>query len=99
MFSARKRVLVAVVATLSMSTMVQADGGAAYNASGCAACHGVDGKATIPNYPNLAGQQAAYTVKQLKAFQAGTRKDPVMSPMANTAAGKEQVIAKWLEKQ
>ena len=39
----------------------------------CAACHGVEGKALIPNYPHLAGQNAAYLVKQLKAFKEGSR--------------------------
>ncbi|MEE1954610.1 c-type cytochrome [Aeromonas sp. 75A] len=46
----------------------------------CAACHGVEGKAMIPNYPHLAGQNAAYLVKQLKAFKDGTRKEPLMDP-------------------
>lgn len=34
----------------------------------------------IPNYPHLAGQNAAYLVKQLKAFKDGTRKEPLMDP-------------------
>ncbi|MFL9628647.1 c-type cytochrome [Aeromonas jandaei] len=46
----------------------------------CAACHGVEGKALIPNYPHLAGQNAAYLVKQLKAFKDGSRKEPLMVP-------------------
>jgi len=49
----------------------------------CAACHGAAGISAIPMYPNLAGQKAIYTVKQLKAFKSGTRKDPVMAPMAS----------------
>ena len=46
----------------------------------CAACHGVEGRALIPNYPHLAGQNAAYLVKQLKAFKDGSRKEPLMVP-------------------
>ncbi|MDM5068301.1 c-type cytochrome [Aeromonas salmonicida] len=46
----------------------------------CAACHGVEGKALIPNYPHLASQNAAYLVKQLKAFKDGSRKEPLMLP-------------------
>ncbi|MFM5760483.1 c-type cytochrome [Aeromonas hydrophila] len=46
----------------------------------CAACHGVEGKALIPSYPHLAGQNAAYLVKQLKAFKDGSRKEPLMVP-------------------
>ena len=48
----------------------------------CAACHGINGISTAPMYPNLAGQKEQYIVKQLKAFKAGTRKDPIMGPMA-----------------
>ena len=46
----------------------------------CAACHGVEGKALIPNYPHLAGQNAAYLVKQLKALKDGSRQEPLMVP-------------------
>lgn len=53
----------------------------------CAGCHGSDGKGASSGigiseeFPNLAGQKAAYLLKQLKAFKAGTRKDPNMEPM------------------
>jgi cytochrome c553 len=33
-------------------------------------------------WPNLAGQQPGYLVKQLRAFRDGTRSDPMMTPMA-----------------
>jgi cytochrome c553 len=46
----------------------------------CAACHGVDGNSLSPDWPNLAGQHATYTSKQLADFKAGkTRTDPVMA--------------------
>ncbi len=48
----------------------------------CAACHGKDGMATMPEYPNLAGQNAAYLEKSLEAYRDGSRGDPVMGPMA-----------------
>ena len=48
----------------------------------CAGCHGTAGVSAVPIYPNLAGQKAQYVEKQLKAFRDGTRKDPLMSPMA-----------------
>ncbi len=48
----------------------------------CAACHGSNGIGIADNYPNLAGQQTDYIVKQLKSFKDGSRKDPVMAPMA-----------------
>jgi cytochrome c553 len=48
----------------------------------CAACHGPDGNSVNPEWPSLAGQHAAYTIEQLKAFQEGERRDDLMSPMA-----------------
>ncbi len=45
----------------------------------CSRCHGEDGNAS-GQYPNLAGQQAAYTVKQLMDFKSGARKNTQMSP-------------------
>ena len=39
-------------------------------AATCAACHGIDGNSLNPEWPSLAGQHPAYTVKQLKAFRA-----------------------------
>jgi cytochrome c553 len=39
----------------------------------CAACHGANGKAMIPMYPNLAGQNEAYLVEALKAYKGKTR--------------------------
>ena len=48
----------------------------------CAACHGAVGISPNTAWPNLANQQLAYLVKQMKAFRDGERKDPWMSPMA-----------------
>ncbi len=48
----------------------------------CQICHGKGGRSTNPLYPVLAGQHAQYIIKQLKAFQSGTRKDPIMNGMA-----------------
>ena len=53
-------------------------------ARACQVCHGKGGQSTNPTYPVLAGQHAKYIVKQLKAFKAGTRKDPIMNGMAST---------------
>jgi len=48
----------------------------------CAACHGHNGIGIIPLYPNLAGQKRDYLIAQLQAFRDGSRKNPIMSPMA-----------------
>ncbi len=51
-------------------------------AKACQVCHGKGGHSTKPTYPILAGQHAQYIQKQLRAFKAGTRKDPIMNGMA-----------------
>ena len=48
----------------------------------CAACHGVDGNSITAEWPSLAGQHAAYTVRQLRAYQSGERDDVLMSNFA-----------------
>jgi cytochrome c553 len=88
--------VVLVASSLILASSVFAGGKEDYTNAGCAACHGADGIAIAPNYPNLAGQQAAYIVKQLKDFQSGARKDPTMTAMAGLVAGKEQAIADYL---
>ena len=51
-----------------------------------AACHGTDGKATGPIYPNLAGQNAAYLESALKAYREGQRGGGMSAIMAPQAA-------------
>jgi cytochrome c553 len=48
----------------------------------CAGCHGVGGKSSNAQFPNLAAQQESYIVAQLKAFKSGNRKNPTMEAMA-----------------
>ncbi len=99
MISIRRKILIMMTVVVSISSLVQAGGKEAYDNAGCAGCHGATGKSMIPLYPRLNGQNAAYIVKQLKDFQSGVRKDPVMSAMAKMAVGKEQEIANYLANQ
>jgi cytochrome c553 len=46
--------------------------------SNCAACHGADGNSPDPQFPELAGQNPAYTFWQLWAFKEATRRSDVM---------------------
>jgi cytochrome c553 len=48
----------------------------------CTACHGPEGNSANPLWPNIAGQNAPYTVAQLKAFKEGMRQDPLMTSQA-----------------
>ena len=52
----------------------------------CAACHGAKGKAVMPNYPNLAGQNEAYLVSALKAYRSKERNGGMASVMQMQAA-------------
>lgn len=46
----------------------------------CASCHGADGASGIvPDYPNLAGQNARYLLAQMQMIQSGERVAPLMA--------------------
>lgn len=47
----------------------------------CQACHGVNGNSVTPEWPVLAGQNAAYMKDQIAAFRDGRRTNVVMQPM------------------
>lgn len=52
----------------------------------CAACHGADGIAVIPGYPNLKGQNEQYIVTAIKAYKNKERNGglaPVMQAQAS----------------
>jgi cytochrome c553 len=55
----------------------------------CAGCHGMDGNSANPEWPNLAGQGAAYLEKQLREFKAGQRQNATMAPMAAPLADQD----------
>jgi cytochrome c553 len=62
----------------------------------CAGCHGVAGISSNPMWPNLAGQQSGYLIKQLKAFRDGSRTDPMMSLMAKPLSDEDIAnLAAW----
>jgi cytochrome c553 len=87
-----KKLLLGIVALTAVSGVAQAAGDAQagkVRAAVCAACHGANGQAPNPIWPNLAGQNAPYLIKQLKAFKSGERKDPLMSPQASTLSDKD----------
>ncbi|HJU08945.1 MAG TPA: c-type cytochrome [Rhodanobacteraceae bacterium] len=55
----------------------------ATKAAVCAACHGAQGIAVAPTFPNLAGQSQTYLYVQLRAFKDGARDNAVMKPLAS----------------
>jgi cytochrome c553 len=54
----------------------------AQKAGVCAACHGVDGNATDPQYPRIAGQHERYIARQLAMFKSGERNNAIMLAQA-----------------
>ena len=70
-----KKVSIAMALVLSMPMLANAGDAAAgkSKAAMCAGCHGSNGVALIPSYPNLKGQNAGYIESSLKAFRGKTR--------------------------
>jgi cytochrome c553 len=65
-------------------------------ASTCAACHGIDGIAKIPNAPNIAGDSAIYLTSALNAYRSGKREDAQMSIVAKRLNDQEIAdLAAW----
>lgn len=74
----------AYLASLSAGT-VDAGGSTAPSleaATTCTACHGQNGISLSPSWPTLAGQHEDYLVHALNQYRDGTRKNPVMGPLA-----------------
>jgi cytochrome c553 len=59
----------------------------AQKAASCMACHGAAGKATVPLYPNLAGQHAEYLEHALQAYKKGERNGGQAEVMKAFVAG------------
>lgn len=65
----------------------------------CAACHGKKGEG-MGEFPRLAGQHAAYLVKQLTVIQNALRAAPVMHGIVKELSKNEmQEVAAYLESQ
>jgi cytochrome c553 len=59
----------------------------AQKAGRCIACHGLEGKAVVPLYPNLAGQHAPYLEHALQAYKKGERSGGQAEVMKAFVAG------------
>ena len=58
----------------------------------CQACHGADGNPTTSDCPKLAGQYAIYIQKEIKDFQLGSRKDPIMTDIAARLTNEQDLL-------
>jgi cytochrome c len=70
-----KLIISLIAATLVASPVIAApDGAKLFAEKTCNACHGPKGdKPLMPNYPKIAGQNAAYTEQQMKDIKSGAR--------------------------
>lgn len=78
-----RKILVGLALVMGLSTLAQAatEGDPAAGkekAQVCTACHGQQGVSAAPTFPNLAGQQPAYLVKQIVQIRDGVRPVPQM---------------------
>ena len=58
----------------------------------CAACHGLDGNPTDPQYPRIAGQSERYIAHQIALFKSGERNtgmSAVMKPFADMLSAQD----------
>lgn len=55
----------------------------------CAACHGVDGNSSNPEWPKLAGQHERYIARQLALYKNGGRENAVMLGFAATLSAQD----------
>jgi cytochrome c553 len=78
----RSVVLPVMLALMASSSMAADIAAGKSRAAQCAACHGPDGHAVMPQTPNLAGQDEDYLAEQLKAFRSGERQNETMSVIA-----------------
>lgn len=70
----------------ALSGAADAEAGKA-KAAVCAACHGKNGIAQIPGYPNLAGQNEKYLVSSMKAYKNKQRTGGLATIMQGQVAG------------
>ena len=65
-------------------------------AASCAACHGENGLAAVPDAPNLAGQPVFYLAEQLRQYRSGKRAHEVMSVVAKQLSDDDiDSLAAW----
>lgn len=77
------RMQVALVLLLAAPLALAAEGKGAESAKVCFLCHGKDGESHTSAIPKLAGQNAAYIVRQLTQYRDHKRPDGIMEQMAS----------------
>lgn len=57
----------------------------------CANCHGEEGISKTPDVPNLAGQNPAYLLEQIRKFSSGERRDKFMQGLIKVLKDEERL--------
>lgn len=71
-----------VTAFVAAPAIAALDGAKLYTERTCNACHGPKGdKPLLPNYPKIAGQNAAYAEQQMKDIKSGARNNSQTAAM------------------
>lgn len=75
--------------------------GSSHGAPACVSCHGAHGEGnSAAGFPRLAGQPAAYLVKQLRDYAAGGRSSGVMQTVARGLSGADRAaVARYFAGQ
>lgn len=103
-----KKSAIVAATMLSLSLLggnaMATDGATLYNAKGCMACHGPNGKKPImPTYPIIAGQNPQYALNQMKDIKSGARSNGQSAAMKAIVAGVSEeemkALADWLATQ
>jgi len=93
--------LAGMILAIGAGQAIAADGATLYKQKTCIACHGPDGgKPLLPDYPKLAGQNAAYILRQMQDIKSGARSNgnsAAMKGIMHLVNDEEmQTIADWL---
>lgn len=94
--------LIGLVLGLAFSAVgEELDGATLWAQRTCIACHGPDAKTPIlPEYPKLAGQNAAYALQQMKDIKSGARTNgntAAMRGVMHLVTEEEmQTLAEWI---
>jgi cytochrome c553 len=65
-------------------------------ASQCQTCHGIDGLATVPIAPHLAGENFTYLQTQLRNYKNGRREHEIMTVVASQLSDEDiNDLAAW----
>jgi cytochrome c len=95
-------VMMAAALVLTLPALA-ADGAKLYMEKTCVACHGKDAKTPLtPQYPKIAGQNAAYAEQQMKDIKSGARNNGQTAAMKGVmhlvSDAEIKALADWLSK-